>query len=87
MEAAPWISATRTVNPLAIYVTHKGAVCTDATWRQLSFAMRIILQTLLQLVFSFFIHCYLETLQHIGHIASLDVYQKAVYFYCCVVNV
>ena len=38
--------------------------------------------------FLFFIHCYLEMLQHLwSYLGSLDVYQKAVHFYCCVVNV
>ena len=38
---------------------------------------------------TFFIHCYLETLQHLGHIVSrvFGCVQKAVYFYCCVINV
>ena len=38
----------------------------------------------------FFIHGYLETLQHLDHIASRVfgcVLEGAVYFYCCVINV
>ena len=37
--------------------------------------------------FIYFILCYLETLQRLGHIASRVFHQKAVYFYCCVFNV
>ena len=39
---------------------------------------------------NFIILCYLETLPTslvILHLGCLGVYQKAVYFYCCVVNV